>query len=533
MSSASATERLRRLLAPPDSRRARTLLAALRALSPPEPQPTRRPLVSRPTKKAVLYLSGRPGATRRYRCDHQAEQLSLLGAAVDVAGLEEVDPQGAFEAYRVFVLHRVPIDVEVETFLEEARRRRRPVIFDSDDLIFDPEAELYVPESARRDDRLRRHADVLTRADAVTVSTEPLRHAASAFHDRVVVTPNVVSAEMVAQADAASARRPSGRKTAPVVLAYLSGTPTHDRDFVEAADGVLWALRTYPDVRLLVVGHLDVDHRFAEFGERIERMPVQPWQELPELLTHVDINLAPLEAGNPFSECKSCVKYLEAALLGVPTVASPRADFARVIQDGRNGLLAEGGAQWRDALERLIESPVLRRDIGHNAWQDVQARHTTGAGARRAREAFRSLAGESGPLTINWLVGEAAGGDADPLSPRGLARHLAARGHTVRIHPPAGFDRRIPAADVTIATDAGSAAVVAGHEESLFKCLYVRGPVADAAAGAPPSLLTICATADEARALTRAGRLAEPLEGASPGACLESILEEICFVRLQ
>lgn len=484
----------------------------------------------------MLYLSGRPGATRRYRCDHQAEQLSLLGTAVDVAGLEEVDPRAALDSYALVVLHRVPLDAEIERFLEEARRRGRPVIFDTDDLVFDPQAEPFVPESARRDDRLRRHAEVLRLVDAVTVSTEPLRRAAAAFRDRVVVTRNVVSAEMVAQADAALGRHPPirGGEGRPLVLAYLSGTPTHDRDFLEAADGVLWTLRTYPAVRLLVVGRLELDDRFLEFGDRIERMPVLPWQELPEVLTRVDINLAPLEAGNPFSECKSCVKYLEAGLLAVPTVASPRPDFARVIEDGRNGLLAETQGDWRGALQRLIESPGLRHDVGCNASQEVRARHTTGAGARAARKALRSLVGGSnGPLTVNWLVPEpVAGEDADTRSPGSLARHLAGRGHTVRIYAASDHDRGIAAADVTIATDSVSARALAGHEESLFKCLYVRGSGLDAAARLNRSLLPICATAEEADTVASEGRPAEALEGDSPGNRLESILDEICFVRL-
>ena len=483
----------------------------------------------------MLYLSGRPGATRRYRCDHQAEQLSLLGAAVDVAGLEDGYPGEALDAYRLVVLHRVPLDAEIDRFVENARHRGRSIVFDTDDLIFDPEAEPYVPQSARRDDGLRRHAEVLRLSDAAIVSTEPLRRSATAFRDRVVVTPNVVSVEMVARADLARARRPpdpdGGR---PLVVAYLSGTPTHDRDFLEAADGVLWALRTYPAVSLLVVGPLDLDTRFAEFGERIERIPVQPWQELPELLARVDINLAPLEAGNPFSDCKSCIKYLEAGLLGVPTVASPRADFTRVIEDGRNGLLAEGPGEWRDALKRLIESPALRRDVGVHAREDVRMHHTTRASARAARQALRALAGTTdGPLTINWLLGATVGEqDADARSAPNLARHLAELGHTVRIYGTSELDGKIAAADVSIATDTLSAHVLAAHEESLFKCLYVRGSGADLATSTPLSLLAVCAHEEGVDVLDRAGRQVELLADDAPGNHLESILEEVCFVRL-
>ena len=102
-----------------------------------------------------------------------------------------------------------------------------------------------------------------------------------------------------------------------------------------------------------------------------------PWQRLFEVMSEVDVNLAPLEPRNPFTECKSSIKYLEAALVGVPTIASPLSDFQRVIESERNGCLADSKEAWRDGLRQLVESPSLREALGARALEDALAHHTT------------------------------------------------------------------------------------------------------------------------------------------------------------
>jgi glycosyltransferase involved in cell wall biosynthesis len=343
-----------------------------------------------------LFACGPGGDARRYRCDHQAEQLRLAGASAHVGYHAELDLERMVDRYRTFVLYRVPWDDKVEALLALARGRGASVVADVDDLVFDVEhaheiAGLEALAPSEKDCYLasiERLGRTLRAVDGVVVSTEPLGNAARQLNDRVCVAANAVSVGMVAAA--AKARRP-GRANPDVTIAYLSGTPTHDRDFLEAADGVLWALEHLRYARLLVVGYLRLDDRFARFGPRVTKMSAVPWRRLPSVLAGVDVNLAPLEAGNQFTEAKSCLKYLEAALMGVPTIASPRADFQRVIDDGRNGVLAEGEAGWRNALRMLVESSASRTALGAAAHADAISNHTTAARWRSTAEAFATL----------------------------------------------------------------------------------------------------------------------------------------------
>ena len=89
-----------------------------------------------------------------------------------------------------------------------------------------------------------------------------------------------------------------------------------------------------------------------------------------------DINLAPLKLGNPFCEGKSELKFFEAALVKVPTIASPTITLAAAIEDGVTGLLAGDENGWGGALEALVTSEARRRAIGEAARQAALSRYT-------------------------------------------------------------------------------------------------------------------------------------------------------------
>ena len=86
-------------------------------------------------------------------------------------------------------------------------------------------------------------------------------------------------------------------------------------------------------------GLLERGPALAPFAGRIVRLPLRPWHELPGVLRDVDINLAPLVPGTVFNDAKSAIKWLEAALVGTPTVATSSEPFREPIDHGRTGLL--------------------------------------------------------------------------------------------------------------------------------------------------------------------------------------------------
>ena len=360
-------------------------------------------------QKFCLILSGCPGDTFRYRCEHQAEQLESYGFKTDVAYLDRVDCDAVLNSYQCFLLHRVPHRMTVERFLKKAQDLGKPVLFDIDDLVFDEDKLGYIRALEGRSphevqlyrDNVKQHHRTLSLCRFALAATEPLRLAVQRMfpHVRCFVNPNGLNDIQLSQADQALQINKPGTDEQIVRIAYLSGTPTHNRDFKECSRALERVLETYSYARLMLVGHLDSGEHFARFGERIELRPPVPWQDLPRLIRRVDINLAPLELDNPFTECKSSLKYFEAAILGVPTVASDLEPYRKCITNGENGYLCRTEQEWFHCISRLIEEPRLREKMGSMARKDALINWTTRAGAHHLLGALREIAEISG---LEW-----------------------------------------------------------------------------------------------------------------------------------
>ena len=89
--------------------------------------------------------------------------------------------------------------------------------------------------------------------------------------------------------------------------------------------------------------------------------------ECSRYLSKMDINIAPLEQDTPFNDGKSELKIFEAALAGVPTVASRTDSYSKCITDGENGFLAGSREEWLQKLCSLIANEEIRRDMGLKA----------------------------------------------------------------------------------------------------------------------------------------------------------------------
>jgi len=342
----------------------------------PTPLPLPKPL----SLQNVLFVSGMAGDTRRYRCVHHQEQLALAGVESLLLEEDDLEIYAAAANCDVAVLHRVPWSDLIADLVTLMHQRNRPVLFETDDLVFEPGLHdriglldmLDAGEAQRLRASFAAQAETLRRADYALLTTGYLAQAAEQAGVSALVHRNACSAEMMAIAEQAypvQLERRTQQDT--VIAAYFSGTGSHNRDFASITPALLQLMETYPHLHLHLSGHLQVDPAFSAYADRIRRAPYVSWRELPYLVAKVDINLAPLELDNPFCQAKSEIKYTEAALVGVPTVASATDAFRYAIKPGETGLLASSPEEWLAALTSLIADAAQRHALGDAARRQV------------------------------------------------------------------------------------------------------------------------------------------------------------------
>lgn len=136
----------------------------------------------------------------------------------------------------------------------------------------------------------------------------------------------------------------------PVVRKTLEKHPTAHFCFVHGAPAFLKN-----------IDRVEVVNQFARIDRYPQFLASRSW----------DIALAPL-VDNSFNRAKSNLRWLEAAGLKVPCVASKVGHFAETIRQAEDGMLCDSEQDWLDSIDFLIHDENARRKMGKNA--NVRAR---------------------------------------------------------------------------------------------------------------------------------------------------------------
>lgn len=332
----------------------------------------------------VLFVTGGVGDSARYRTQYQAEELEQQGIKCSVTVQDNPLLAKYSDKFKVFVFHRVLFTPTVQKLIERIKEQNKEIIFETDDLVHDPKYLKYMDyfkEMNSFEKKLYENGvgGEILNDDYVKVCTTTTNFLAGKlreFNKRVFIVPNKLAKKDVEIADSILAKI-SEKNSDEVRLGYFSGTISHNKDFAVVTEPLMEILEKHPQAKLVLVGPLDVESKLVKkFKNRIEQLPFVPWEKHLANIASVDINLAPLEVGNPFCEAKSELKIFEAGIMQVPTVASATQTFQGMIEDGVDGFVASDNQEWIEKTSRLIENPELRKQMGEKIREKTLARHT-------------------------------------------------------------------------------------------------------------------------------------------------------------
>jgi glycosyltransferase involved in cell wall biosynthesis len=156
------------------------------------------------------------------------------------------------------------------------------------------------------------------------------------------------------------------KNTSEIIIGYASGSRAHEADFRTISSVLCEILAKNDNIQLRILGYLELPEELKRFKKKIRQSGFGSFHQYMNDLSVIDINLVPL-VRDEFNECKSAIRFNEAALFGIPTIASAVGDFKNIVVNGDNGFLAEDEEDWQNYLDKLIGNPALRKEVGAKA----------------------------------------------------------------------------------------------------------------------------------------------------------------------
>lgn len=283
----------------------------------------------------------------------------------------------------LITLVRLGWSMELDRLVTKVRSVKIPMLYDVDDLVFDL-SKLVVLGAALALDMNDRYTYekwfsyvahneyTASQVMGYSVTNHFLgRRISDKFRGEFCVVPNSLNMEQLRVAEKCRKIKAKLKENSAwgkeFIIGYFSGSPTHQQDFDLISGELKRFLDEHHDAKLLVVGFMKLSEILKEAAERgqIVFRPFTDFIELEMYIAGADVNLVPLQVGE-FADCKSELKFFEAAVVDTLTVASPTYAYKSCIRDGENGYLCEKG-QWYERLTYIYQNRDSLDSVAYKA----------------------------------------------------------------------------------------------------------------------------------------------------------------------
>ncbi|MEM9217699.1 MAG: tetratricopeptide repeat protein [Cyanobacteria bacterium P01_F01_bin.150] len=312
-----------------------------------------------------------------YRVQQKLEQLEIAGFSSQYVSKQDVaEARNALHFCHVVIFYRVPALPDIIELIQYAKALGKIVFYEIDDLIFDE--ILYPAPFETYGGRIS-----MDEYYGLIRGSTLFREAMALCDYAIASTPALVKVmkPIVAQRQAYLHRNALdhlnsdfGELKIPKIqrdylsIFYGSGTKAHDTDFNQlAAPAIARIFERYPHVRLTLVGYVTLPPILEPYRDRIDQIPlIKEVDVYWELLQQADINIAVLEVKTE-TDCKSEIKWLEAAALGIPSIVSATQTYREILTHGVDGFLVRTPDDWFESLDILVRDKTVRHEIAQQA----------------------------------------------------------------------------------------------------------------------------------------------------------------------
>lgn len=284
-----------------------------------------------------------------------------------------------FNEIDILIICRMQWSNKLQCFIDTAKIQNIPVIFDCDDRVFDLNylpilcntlslTETQINESFFQ--YISRIEMTARQCEKYIATNGFLRDAfEERFQQKSYIIPNFLDEEQLKISEKCCKKKRTQKNE--FVIGYFSGSPTHINDFRVVSSQIQNLMDEFPDIILQVVGFMEFPSTMNKFitEGRIRFSPLVDFLELQKLIANVDINIAPLVV-NDFTNCKSELKFFEAAIVDTVTVTSDIFTFKNCIRNGENGFICKP-TEWHEVLRNIYLGKYDLQSIVKTAHYDA------------------------------------------------------------------------------------------------------------------------------------------------------------------
>lgn len=339
-------------------------------------------------KRRIAYFYEAPNnSTFRYRAYNMVQVINdqdsreISASYFFLSDFDRIDEIA--DIAEILVICRSRYCNRINQLITKFRVRGKRVVFDIDDLVFDTKYAHLILNTLGQDNEsdlvwdywfsyISRMGETLRLCDAAITTNDYLAEKITAFSGLpVTVVPNFINKEQLNISEKLFHKKINSRfvRDEKICVGYFSGSPSHNLDYAIVVPALAEVMENNPQVELMVVGYIDQGPELKRFGTRVKRESFRDYVNLQRLIGSVEFNLMPLQI-NDFTNCKSDLKYFEAAIVGTLSIASPSVTYARAIKDGENGYLARAH-QWAASIASSVNNLENYQEMATLAFNDA------------------------------------------------------------------------------------------------------------------------------------------------------------------